>query len=408
MSFPFYIARRYLFSKKSTNAINIISVISMVGVAVATMALVIVLSVFNGFHDMVASFFTQFDPQLKVVPVEGKTVASDDPVLTELRQLPEVDVATESVEDMALAVYAGHQAMVTVKGVDDNFSSLTHINEIVYGDGEFQLHAADLEYGTIGIRLAQELGTGVRFGQYIHIYAPRRDGQLDLSNPQEGFEVDSLIMPGVVFATRQGKYDRDYIVAPIGFARRIFDQQGMLSSLELRLKDGSDLTSVKRQMRRIAGPRFRVLDRYEQQADTFRIMQIEKLLAYIFLTFILIVASFNIIGSLSMLIIDKKDDVATLRNLGADDRQIRQIFLLEGRMIAALGAIAGIALGLLLCWLQQTFGLVGMGAESGMFVVNAYPVSVHYSDVLIVFLTVIAVSWLAVWQPVRYISRKIL
>ena len=408
MSFPFYIARRYLFSKKSTNAINIISVISMVGVAVATMALVIVLSVFNGFHDMVASFFTQFDPQLKVVPVEGKTVASDDPVLTELRQLPEVDVATESVEDMALAVYAGHQAMVTVKGVDDNFSSLTHINEIVYGDGQFQLHAADLEYGTIGIRLAQELGTGVRFGQYIHIYAPRRDGQLDLSNPQEGFEVDSLIMPGVVFATRQGKYDRDYIVAPIGFARRIFDQQGMLSSLELRLKDGSDLTSVKRQMRRIAGPRFRVLDRYEQQADTFRIMQIEKLLAYIFLTFILIVASFNIIGSLSMLIIDKKDDVATLRNLGADDRQIRQIFLLEGRMIAALGAIAGIALGLLLCWLQQTFGLVGMGAESGMFVVNAYPVSVHYSDVLIVFLTVIAVSWLAVWYPVRYISRKIL
>ena len=408
MSFPFYIARRYLFSKKSTNAINIISVISMVGVAVATMALVIVLSVFNGFHDMVASFFTQFDPQLKVVPVEGKTVASDDPVLTELRQLPEVDVATESVEDMALAVYAGRQAMVTVKGVDDNFSSLTHINEIVYGDGEFQLHAADLEYGTIGIRLAQELGTGVRFGQYIHIYAPRRDGQLDLSNPQEGFEVDSLIMPGVVFATRQGKYDRDYIVAPIGFARRIFDQQGMLSSLELRLKDGSDLTSVKRQMRRIAGDRFRVLDRYEQQADTFRIMQIEKLLAYIFLTFILIVASFNIIGSLSMLIIDKKDDVATLRNLGADDRQIRQIFLLEGRMIAALGAIAGIALGLMLCWLQQTFGLVGMGAESGMFVVNAYPVSVHYSDVLIVFLTVLAVSWLAVWYPVRYISRKIL
>ena len=408
MSFPFYIARRYLFSKKSTNAINIISVISMVGVAVATMALVIVLSVFNGFHDMVASFFTQFDPQLKVVPVEGKTVASDDPVLTELRQLPEVDVATESVEDMALAVYAGRQAMVTVKGVDDNFSSLIHINEIVYGDGEFQLHAADLEYGTIGIRLAQELGTGVRFGQYIHIYAPRRDGQLDLSNPQEGFEVDSLIMPGVVFATRQGKYDRDYIVAPIGFARRIFDQQGMLSSLELRLKDGSDLTSVKRQMRRIAGDRFRVLDRYEQQADTFRIMQIEKLLAYIFLTFILIVASFNIIGSLSMLIIDKKDDVATLRNLGADDRQIRQIFLLEGRMIAALGAIAGIALGLLLCWLQQTFGLVGMGAESGMFVVNAYPVSVHYSDVLIVFLTVLAVSWLAVWYPVRYISRKIL
>ena len=408
MSFPFYIARRYLFSKKSTNAINIISVISMVGVAVATMALVIVLSVFNGFHDMVASFFTQFDPQLKVVPVEGKTVASDDPVLTELRQLPEVDVATESVEDMALAVYAGRQAMVTVKGVDDNFSSLTHINEIVYGDGEFQLHAADLEYGTIGIRLAQELGTGVRFGQYIHIYAPRRDGQLDLSNPQEGFEVDSLIMPGVVFATRQGKYDRDYIVAPIGFARRIFDQQGMLSSLELRLKDGSDLTSVKRQMRRIAGDRFRVLDRYEQQADTFRIMQIEKFLAYIFLTFILIVASFNIVGSLSMLIIDKKDDVQTLRNMGATDRQVAGIFMFEGRLIAVIGAVAGLIIGLILCVLQQQYGLVKLGSSSGSFIVDAYPLSIRLSDIILVFVTVVAISWLAVWYPVRYLSRRLL
>ena len=408
MKFPFYIARRYLFSKKSTNAINVISLISVSGVAVATMALIIVLSVFNGFHDMVASFFTQFDPQLKVVPTEGKTVPSDDPVLTEIRQLPQVDVATETVEDMALAIFNGKQAMVNVKGVDDNFSELTHINEIVYGDGEFALHAADLEYGTLGIRLAQDLSAGVRFGDFIQIYAPRREGQLDLASPQDGFEVDSLLMPGVVFSTRQGKYDRNYIIAPIGFARRIFDQQGMLTSLELRLKDGSNLNATKRQMRKIAGEKYQVLDRFEQQADTFRIMQIEKFIAYIFLTFILIVACFNIIGSLSMLMIDKKDDVVTLHNLGADNQQIKKIFLLEGRLIAILGAVVGIVLGLLLCWLQQTFGLVGMGSQSGMFVVNAYPVSVHYSDVLLVFLTVIAVSWLAVWYPVHYISKKIL
>ncbi len=408
MNFPFYIARRYLFSKKSTNAINVISMISMAGVVVATMALIIVLSVFNGFHDLVATFFTQFDPQLKVVPVEGKDAPSDDPVLTEIRQLPEVDVATESVEEMALAIYEGHQAMVMVKGVDDNFTELTHINEIVYGDGEFQLHAADLEYGTLGIRLAQELGTGARFGNYLHVYAPRREGQLDLSNPQDGFVVDSLISPGVVFATRQGKYDKSYILAPIGFARRLFEQQGMLTSLELRLKAGSDLEAVKKRMRSIANGKYKVLDRFEQQADTFKIMQIEKFIAYIFLTFILIVACFNIIGSLSMLIIDKREDVVTLRNLGANDRQISSIFLFEGRLIVAIGAIVGVALGLLLCWLQQRFGLVGMGGSSGMFVVNAYPVSVHYQDVLLVFFTVLVVGSVAVWYPVQHFSKRLL
>ena len=408
MNFPFYIARRYLFSKKSTNAINVISMVTMAGVVVATMALIIVLSVFNGFHDLVATFFTQFDPQLKVVPVEGKDAPSDDPVLTEIRQLPEVDVATESVEEMALAIYEGHQAMVTVKGVDDNFTELTHINEIVYGDGEFQLHAADLEYGTLGIRLAQELGTGARFGNYLHVYAPRREGQLDLSNPQDGFVVDSLISPGVVFATRQGKYDKSYILAPIGFARRLFEQQGMLTSLELRLKAGSDLEAVKKRMRSIANGKYKVLDRFEQQADTFKIMQIEKFIAYIFLTFILIVACFNIIGSLSMLIIDKREDVVTLRNLGANDRQISSIFLFEGRLIVAIGAIVGVALGLLLCWLQQRFGLVGMGGSSGMFVVNAYPVSVHYQDVLLVFFTVLVVGSVAVWYPVQHFSKRLL
>ena len=408
MNFPFFIARRYLFSKKSTHAINVISAISVIGVAVATMALVVTLSVFNGFHDLVATFFTSFDPQLKVTPAEGKTVAADDPVLTEIRQLPQIEVATECVEDQALAVYHGRQAMVVVKGVDDNFEQLTHIDEILIGDGEFCLHAADLHYGILGIRLAEQLSTGFTYKEPMKIYAPRREGQFDITNPEDAFEEDDLYSPGVLFNVKQAKYDQNYILTSIGFARRIFDQQGMLSSLELRLKPGSNFDAVKKEISRLCGTKFVVKDRFEQQDDTFKIMKIEKFIAYIFLTFILMVACFNIIGSLSMLIIDKKDDVATLRNLGADDRQIRQIFLLEGRMIAALGAIAGIALGLLLCWLQQTFGLVGMGAESGMFVVNAYPVSVHYSDVLIVFLTVIAVSWLAVWYPVRYISRKIL
>ena len=408
MNFPFFVARRYLFSKKTTHVINVISFISVVGVAVATMALVVVMSVFNGFQDLVANLFTNFDPQLKVMPVMGKTAAADDPVLTKIRRLPQVDVATESLQDMALAVYQGKQAMVTVKGVDDNFANLTHITEILYGDGQFQLHTANLDYGTPGIRLAQTLGTGANWQGYLRIYAPRREGQLDMSNPQDGFVVDSLISSGVVFAVNQGKYDKNYILTSIGFARRLFGQQGRLSALELRLKPDADFNAAKRRIQQIAGSRFVVKDRYEQQADTFKIMQIEKLMAYIFLTFILIVACFNIIGSLSMLIIDKRDDAVTLRNLGATDRQITRIFLFEGRMISVFGALLGIGLGLLLCLLQQQFGFVRMGDADGSYIVNAYPVSVHYLDVLIIFITVIVAGWLSVWYPVRYLSKRLL
>lgn len=407
-SFPLFIARRYLFSKKSTHVINVISVISVIGVSVATMALVIVLSVFNGFHDLVASFFTSFDPQLKVVPVKGKTAPADDPILTQIRRLPQVDVATECVEDNALAVYQDKQAMVVIKGVDDNFAELTHIKDILYGDGAFDLHAGNLQYGTIGLRLAQDLGTGTQWKGGLKVYAPLKDGQPDLTNPASSFVVDSLDSPGVVFSVKQSKYDRSYIIAPIAFARNLFGEQGFLSSLELRLKAGSDFEGVKGGMQRIAGDKYRVLDRFEQQDDTFQIMAIEKFIAYIFLTFILVVACFNIIGSLSMLIIDKKDDVVTLRNLGADDRQITRIFLFEGRMIAVVGAAIGILLGLLLCWLQQEYGFVRLGDSDGSFVVNAYPVSVHYIDVTIIFFTVIAVGWLAVWYPVRYLSRRLL
>ena len=408
MNFPFFIARRYLFSKKSTHVINVISGISIVGVAITTMALVVTLSVFNGFHDLVASFFTSFDPQLKITPAMGKTVASDDPILTQIRQLPQVEVATESVEDMALAIYKGRQAMVIIKGVDDNFDQLTHINEILMGEGDFSLHAADLDYGIPGIRLADQLGTGYYYDEPMHIYAPRREGQLDMTAPEEAFEEEELYSPGVIFNVKQSKYDKNYILTSISFARRIFAQQGMLSSLELRLKSGSNFDKVKAEIIKICGDKFIVKDRFEQQDDTFKIMKIEKLIAYIFLTFILMVACFNIIGSLSMLIIDKKDDVVTLRNLGASDKQIVRIFLFEGRMISAIGAIIGIIIGLALCWVQQTFGIVALGTSSGNYVVDAYPVSVHPEDIILVFITVLIVGFLSVWYPVNYFAKKLL
>lgn len=408
-NFSFYVARRYMFSKKSVGAINVISFISVAGVAVGTMALVIVLSVFNGFHDLVASLFTNFDPQIEVVPVKGKTINADAPELDRIRHLNFVDVAADVVEDQAIAVYGDRQRMVTVMGVEENFDQLTNISDILYGDGDFTLRVANLYFGVPGIRLAQDLGLGARWADYLKIYAPVRRGQLtDLDTPTDGFVVDSLLSPGVVYAVNQNKYDRDRIITSIYFARQLFDQDGMLSSLQLRLKSGTDLGTAKREIKAAAGEKFRVLDRFEQQADTFRIMQIEKVLAYVFLTFILIVACFNIISSLSMLIIDKKNDINTLHNLGANDRQIQSIFLYEGRIISAVGALIGIGLGLALCGLQQAFGFVKMGESSGTFIVNAYPVSVHYWDVLVVFITVILIGWAASWIPARRLRKQIL
>lgn len=408
MNFPFYIARRYLFSKKSTNAINVISGISVVGVAVASMALVVTLSVFNGFHDMVASFFTQLDPQLKITPAKGKTAASNDSTLMRIRQLDEVAVATDVLEDQALAVYGDRQQMVTIKGVDDNYDKLTHIRQILEGDGDYALHAADMNYGILGLGVAYQLGIGYTYREPLKIYAPRREGQINMANLQDGFVEDELYSPGVLFSIKQGKYDKRYIITAIQFTRHLFDRDGELTSLELRLKPGRNFERVKAQIQEMAGTRFVVRDRYEQQEDTFRIMKVEKLMAYIFLTFILVIACFNIIGSLSMLMIDKRNDVVTLRNLGASDRQIIRIFLFEGRMISAIGAVIGIAIGLLLCLLQQQFGLIGLGSTEGSFVVDAYPVSVHPWDIVVVFFTVLAVGFLSVWYPVHYFAKRLL
>lgn len=408
MNFPFYIARRYLFSKKSTNAINVISGISVVGVAVASMALVVTLSVFNGFHDMVASFFTQLDPQLKITPAKGKTAASNDSTLMRIRQLNEVAVATDVLEDQALAVYGDRQQMVTIKGVDDNYDKLTHIRQILEGDGDYALHAADMNYGILGLGVAYQLGIGYTYREPLKIYAPRREGQINMANLQDGFVEDELYSPGVLFSIKQGKYDKRYIITAIQFTRNLFDRDGELTSLELRLKPGSNFEHVKAKVQEMAGTRFVVRDRYEQQEDTFRIMKVEKLMAYIFLTFILVIACFNIIGSLSMLMIDKRNDVVTLRNLGASDRQIIRIFLFEGRMISAIGAVIGIAIGLLLCLLQQQFGLIGLGSTEGSFVVDAYPVSVHPWDIVVVFFTVLAVGFISVWYPVHYFAKRLL
>lgn len=408
MNYRLFIARRYLFSRKSHHAINIISGISVAGVAIATMAMVCTLSVFNGFRDLVAGLFTAFDPQLRVTLTEGSSVSQDDEALQRLRRHPDVKVYTPVMEGQALVVQDRRQQVVTVMGVADNFTEQASINNILYGDGSFCLHADVLEYGVLGLRLAARLGLPANFPDPLQVYAPKRGERVNMASPLSSFNHDELQSPGVVFNVQQSRYDDNYIITSLGFAQRLFDQRGRVTSVELRLKDGVSFSSAKRELRQLLGSRFQVQDRFEQQADVFRIMRIEKLISFVFLTFILLIACFNIIGSLSMLMIDKRQDVRTLRSLGATDGQVCDIFMLEGRMISLAGAAVGLLLGLALCWLQQEFGLISMGSSAGSFIVEAYPVSVHVGDLVLVFLTVLVVGWAAVWWPVRYLSRRLL
>lgn len=408
MNLSFYIARRYLFSRKKHNAVNIISGISVCGVALATLAMVCTLSVFNGFQDMVAGFFTAFDPQLKITVREGKVFLPDEPALQQVRSLPEVEVWTETLEENAMVQYKDRQVMAVIKGVDDNFEQLTSIDSLLYGTGQFILKDNIVDYGFLGIELMSQLGTGIQFVDPLQVFAPRRNVRVNLANPSAAFNREYLFSPGAVFVVNQEKYDAHYIVTSLSFARRLFDYGREVSAVELKLKPDADTEAVRQRIATLLGDRFVVQNRYEQQADVFRIMEIEKLISYLFLTFILVVSCFNVIGSLSMLILDKRDDVVTLRNLGADDRLVVRIFLFEGRLISIFGAVGGILSGLLLCWAQQRFGFITLGGGSGAFVVDAYPVSVHVSDVVLVFATVLAVGFLSVWYPVRYLSRRLL
>lgn len=407
MNFPFYIAKRYLFSKKSHNAINVISCISVCGVALATLAMVCTLSVFNGFQDMVATFFTAFDPQVKITSVKGKVFDGSLPVLSQIKNMPEVAVYSESVEDNAMVQYKGRQVMAVIKGVEDNFDKLTPIDSILFGRGELILHDEVADYAIPGLQLLSTLGTGIRFLDPLEVYAPKRGAKINMANPMSSFVSDDLFSSGLTFTVNQEKYDGSYILTSIDFARNLFQYDKEVSAVNLRLHPTANEKDVISKIKRILGEDFYVQDRYEQQADTFRIMEIEKLISYIFLTFILMIACFNVIGSLSMLIIDKKNDVQTLRNLGASDNQIVRIFLFEGRMISFIGAVAGVILGLILCLVQQEYGIISLG-NSGSFVVDSYPVSVHVWDVVLIFITVLVIGFISVWYPVRYLSKRLL
>ena len=361
LSFSLRIARRYLFSPKSHNAINIISGISATGVAVGTMALVIVLSVFNGFEALIGDMFSAFDPDLKITAVQGKTFDAGSASFDEIRKMPEVAVFTEVVEENALLRFGEKQMPATIKGVTDNFSELTQIDSIIY-DGEFVLFDGAFERAVPGVGVAAKLGMGAHFVDPLYIFAPKRSTKINLLRPETSLNQAGTFLSGI-FAVNQLQYDDQYVLVSIGLARELFEYDSTtVSAIELKVKPGSDIEKVQKEIISKTGETFYVKNRYEQQESFFRIMKIEKWITFLILSFILLIASFNIIGSLSMLIIDKKDDIQTLKHLGADNGLIKTIFLFEGWMISAVGALAGLVIGTVICLIQQYFGLVKMGS----------------------------------------------
>ncbi len=403
---PFFVAFRYLFSRKRVGAINVISAISVIGVAFGTAALVCTLSVFNGFHDLIGGLYTAFDPQLEITPAKGKYLQETDTDLERMRRHPDVEASSAYLEENALILFKGRPVVVQIKGVDDNFDKVTSIRSILYGEGAYKLHAADIDYGIPGVGLAASMG-GVDYGT-LQICAPLKGEQVNMANLLESFNVADITSPNVCFETNQRKFDENGLVTSLAFAQKLFDRSGHATSIGLKLRPGADESSVKARLRQDAGGRFLVKDRLEQQEDMYRMMNIEKMLAYVFLTFILFVACFNIIGSVSMLIIDKREDMRTLRCLGADCKLVFRVFLYESRLIVLLGAAIGVTLGLLLCWLQQSYGLLRLGGSEGGFIVDAYPVSIHAADVMLVLATVVVVGFASVWWPVRYLTRRLL
>ncbi len=372
MRVSLYIARRYLFAKKSQNAINIISGISMLGVAVGTLALVVVLSVFNGFDEVVKSLFNSFDPDIQITLVEGKTFTPDDR-FDALNHLPGVAVYSEILEENALLKYGERQHIATIKGVDESFIQVTGIDSMIY-DGTMKLQDKNRPYAVVGQGVAYSLQVGLNFINPLFVYMPKRVGQINIANPDDAFR-RKHIFPSGIFSIEQD-YDSKYVIVPIGFMRELLEYKDEVTSVELKLDESIDPEHTQDQIIEILGPEFNVKNRAEQNELFYKVMKSEKWAIFLILTFILIIASFNIIGSLSMLIIDKKNDIKSLRNMGANKKLISRIFLIEGWLISITGSFIGMLLGVGISWVQDRFELLKLSG-SGTFIIDAYPVDLQ-------------------------------
>ena len=394
-----------MFAKKSHNIINVISAISLTGVTVGTMALIIVLSVFNGFESLIVSLFNSFNPDLVITVKKGKTFHYSDFPASEIRQIPGVFVLTEVVEETALLKYRDKQYIATIKGVSSEFEEMTGLDTMLI-DGEFNLMDRGKPQMIMGAGVSYYLGASLNDKlNPILVYVPKREGRIGI-RAEQAFNTER-IFPSAVFSIQQD-FDTKYAVVPISFARSLLNYNDEVTAVELGVAQGYDAESIKPQVQEILGENFRVKNRFEQQELLYKVMQSEKWAIFLILTFILIIATFNVISSLTMLILDKKKDIAVLHSMGAGNRLIKRIFLFEGIMISIGGALLGLLLGGLISLLQQEFGLISLGGGTGTFVIDAYPVKTEIIDFAMVFITVIVLGLLAAWYPVRQISVKYL
>jgi lipoprotein-releasing system permease protein len=398
-----YIAKRYLFAKKSRNAINVISAVSVAGVAVGTMALITILSVFNGLETLVSSIFNTFDPDLKITPAEGKTFIPDTSRLKMLANVDGVACYSLTLEENALLKYGERQFIATIKGVDDNYSSVTNIDSSMW-EGEFLLRSENgRQWAIPGVGIATYLGIRINFIDPLFIYVPRKTASSNL-NPEDAFN-RRFIFPSGIFQIEQ-EYDSKYIYVPLDFARELIENDAGVSSIEVKFTIGADASSVQKSVKKIYAKDFVVQNRFEQQEIFYKVMRSERLAIFFILTLILIIASFNIMGSLTMLIIEKERDIEILKSLGADNNLIRKIFIFEGWLISIIGAAGGILLGFILCWLQQTYGILKF--DSDTLIIDTYPVVMKLKDFIIVPATVLLIGYWAAWYPVRFLTKKYL
>ena len=406
MKTAFYIARRYLISKKSVNVINIISGVSIAGVTVGTFALVVILSVFNGLDFSIKSLFSTFDPDIKITnTVKGKSFELNSIDIDKIKQIAGISTVTPIIEEDAFLMYGNRQYFATIKGVPTNYNQVSRLDTSSITSGRFLLEADHVPFALVGQGVAYYLSVGLSFTDPIHIYTLQK-GSKGRPTIENTFNHNTIYASGI-FANQQ-EIDSKYVLVPFGFAQELFQMEGRVSAIEVGLTKGVSEDVVKDEIAHVLGNQFAVKTQFEQHELFYRVMQSEKWAIFFILAFILVIASFNILGSLSMLIIDKKADIAILQSMGANQKLVRTIFLFEGWMISLAGATLGLILGVLICWIQMEFGILKIPGNDGSFIFSSYPVEVRISDLLAIFLLVTGIGFLAAWYPIRFISGKYL
>lgn len=405
MTLPLKIAWRYLVSKKGHQAVNIISIVAVCGVVVSTAALICVLSVFNGFRGLIMGRLAMLDPEIAITATMGKTINDGDSVIDVVSAIPGVERAVPVVVDQALAIYAQMQMPVRLKGVPDDYDTMNDMDSVIV-DGEWKLRDQVSRYALIGAGPAVRLMVRPGFLGMVNLYAPQRQGKVNIANPMGAFRHDSLFV-SAIFQLQQNSYDADLIYVPLDMAKELFDYETEATQIEVKLVPGANEQQVMNGISKALGNGYQVKNRLMQQREAYRLVNIEKWMAFLLLAFILVIATFNVISTLSLLIIEKDESIATLRALGANDRQISRIFVLQGWLITLVGAITGVVIGLILCLCQQQFGWLRLSGDPANMIISAYPVEVQWTDVFFTLALVAAVGLLTSMVTALIMRRRL-